>query len=65
MKNCTHKRKGNNIIVYLENPQGGINFEKLFMALSLLLSEKDILEYLSREDDLFRISIKEKISAKA
>jgi len=35
------------------------------MTLSLLLSEKDILEYLSREDDLFHISTKEKISTKA
>jgi len=49
MKNNTQKRKGNKIIVYFENPRGGINFEKLFMALSLLLSEKDILEFLSRK----------------
>jgi len=65
MKNRIGKRKKNNIVVYLENPQEGINFERLFMALSLLLSEKDVLEYLSREDGLFHISIKEKISAKA
>jgi len=67
MKNCTHKRKekGNNITIHLENPRGGISFEKLSTTLSWLLSEKDILEYLSREDDLFHISTKEKISTNA
>jgi len=65
MKNRIGKRKKNNIVVYLENPQESINFERLFMALSLLLSEKDVLEYLSREEDLFRVLIREKISTKA
>jgi len=67
MKNGIYKRKrkGSNIVVYLENPQGGINFERLFMALSLLLSEKKVLEYLSGKDDLFRIPAKDKVSAEA
>jgi len=37
MKIDTQKRKGNKIIVYLENSRGGINFERFFMALSLFL----------------------------
>jgi len=64
MKNGIHKRKGNKIIVYLENPREGINFKRFFMALSLLLSEKDILEYLSREG-LFHVPIEETTSIKA
>jgi len=35
------------------------------MALSLLLSEEDVLEYLTRKGDLFHIPISENISAKA
>jgi len=35
------------------------------MALSLLLSEEDVLEYLSREDNLFHSPISESISTKA
>jgi len=67
MKKCIHKRKGkrNKIAVYLESPQEGINFEKLFMALSLLLSEEDVLKYLIRKGDLFHIPINENISTKA
>jgi len=67
MKKRTHKRKEgeNNIVAYLENPQEGINFERFFMALSLLLSEKDVLKYLTRKGDLLHIPINEKISAKA
>ena len=65
MKNKASKRiKGKRVKVYFENPQEGVNFERLFMALSLLLSKKDILEYLSgHEEDLSPILIKQKVSA--
>ena len=65
MKNKASKRiKERCFQIYFENPQEGVNFERLFMALSLLLSEKDILEYLSgHEEGLSPILIKQKVSA--
>jgi len=58
-------RKGEKLIVYFENPQEGVNFRRLSMALSLLLSEKDISEYLKKnQEDLSLITIEEKVLAK-
>jgi len=65
MKNKTSKRtKEKSIKVHFENPQEGVNFERFFMALSLLLSEKDILECLNRyQEDLPPNVIKHEILA--
>ena len=43
MKNDTDKR----IRVYLETLGENTNYERLFRALSLILSEEDLMEYLS------------------
>ena len=43
MKNGTDKR----IRVYLESLGESVNYERLFRALSLILSEDDLVEYLS------------------
>jgi hypothetical protein len=43
MKDDTDKR----IRVYLESLREGVNYEKLFRALSLILSEEDLMKYLS------------------
>ena len=49
MKNDTFKRirERNDIKVHVENPKKGVNFERLSMALNLLLSEKDVIGYLN------------------
>ena len=64
MKISTKKgiKKEEKLIVYFENPQEGVNFRRLSMALSLLLSEKDISEYLKKnqEEDLSLVTIEEK-----
>ena len=58
-------RKGEKFIVYFENPKEGVNFRRLSMALSLLLSEKDISEYLKKnQEDLSLVTIEEKVLAK-
>ena len=41
------KEADNRITVYIEGVGGGVNFERLFRALSLILSEDDLMEYLS------------------
>jgi hypothetical protein len=43
MKNDTDKR----IRVYLESLGKDVNYERLFRALSLILSEDDLMKYLS------------------
>jgi ABC-type multidrug transport system ATPase subunit len=43
MKNGTNKR----IRVYLESLGENANYERLFRALSLVLSEEDLMEYFS------------------
>ena len=43
MRNDTDKR----IRVYLESLEKGVNYERLFRALSLILSEEDLMGYLS------------------
>ncbi|MGB9728220.1 MAG: hypothetical protein ACP5IT_09530 [Thermoproteota archaeon] len=51
--------------VSIENPTEGINFKRLFMALNLLLSEKDILDYLDNYQGIhFPISIDDEVSTK-
>jgi hypothetical protein len=47
MKNGTNKR----IRVYLETLGGGISYERLFRALSLILSEEDLMKYLSNNQN--------------
>jgi hypothetical protein len=47
MKNGTNKR----IRVYLESLGEGINYERLFRALSLILSEEDLMKYLSNSQN--------------
>jgi len=63
MKNGIDKRKGNKIIVYLENPHEGSILEG-FYGFKLTPFRKDILECLSRED-LFHVPIEENTSIKA
>ncbi len=59
-------RKGGKLVVYFEYPQEGVNFRRLSMALSLLLSEKDISEYLKKDqEDLSLVTIEEKVLAKS
>jgi hypothetical protein len=48
MKNGTDKR----ISVYLEGLREGVNRERLFRALSLILSEEDLRRYLSVNRDI-------------
>jgi len=44
------KEADNRITVYIEGGVGGgVNFERLFRALSLILSEDDLMEYLSSD----------------
>jgi hypothetical protein len=43
MKNNTDKR----IWIYLESLRENANYERLFRALSLILSEEDLMEYFS------------------
>jgi hypothetical protein len=47
MKNDTNKR----IRVYLKSLGEDVNYERLFRALSLVLSEEDLMEYLSRNQN--------------
>jgi hypothetical protein len=37
--------KENMVKVYIHNSKAGINLKRLWMALNLLFSEKDVLEY--------------------
>jgi len=48
MRNDTDKR----IRVYLESLEEDVNYERLFRALSLILSEEDLRRYLSANQDL-------------
>jgi hypothetical protein len=48
MKNGTKKR----IRVYLEGLEEGVSYERLFRALSLILSEEDLRRYLSANRDV-------------
>ena len=48
MKNGTDKR----IKVYLESLGEGVNYERLFRALSLILSEEDLRRYLAANQDI-------------
>jgi len=43
------KEADNRITVYIEGVGGDVNFERLFRALSLILSEDDLMEYLSSD----------------
>jgi hypothetical protein len=47
MKNGTNKR----IRIYLESLGEGISHERLFRALSLILSEEDLMKYLSNNQN--------------
>jgi hypothetical protein len=56
MKNGTNKR----IRVYLEGLGEGISYERLFRALSLILSEEDLMKYLSNnQNDTLNPSLNE------
>ena len=56
MKNGTDKR----IRVCLENFGENTNYERLFRALSLILSEEDLMEYLSSDqNDILTPSLNE------
>jgi hypothetical protein len=56
MKNGTNKR----IKVCLESLGENINYERLFRALSLILSEEDLMEYLSsNQNDILTPSLDE------
>jgi hypothetical protein len=47
MKNCTNKR----IRVYFKGLGEGFSYERLFRALSLILSEEDLMKYLSNNQN--------------
>jgi hypothetical protein len=47
MKKGTNKR----IRVYLESLGEGVSYERLFRALSLILSEEDLMKYLSNNQN--------------
>lgn len=48
-KTCYQKQEGS-LSTFIVEPRGGINKKRLFMALNLILSEKDVTDHFSSED---------------
>lgn len=57
-KNTCYGDKRGGISVFIVEPKGKLNKERLLMALNLILSEEDVTDFFESKENSFRIAQK-------